>query len=110
MSKKIITMLALLSMLMPVLCVRAADTMPGIEELMDHLPFQNADLEKLLAGEIVSYDLEPGSDKELSIVVRVIYKQVVPDLFVRNRPVDNLDVFLRDHVDLYARSEFFSLH
>ena len=63
--RKAIILFALFPMVMPILCARAADSMPSIEEAIANLPFQDADLEKLLAGEIVSYDLVNGKEHKL---------------------------------------------
>lgn len=84
--RKAIALLALFSMFMPALCVRAADSIPSIDEIIDYHPFQDADLEKLLAGEIVSYDLESGTDKELALAVGLLIEVPIDQLakFVLN--------------------------
>ncbi len=88
--KKLIALLALFPMIVPGLCAQAADSIPSIEETIAHLPFEDADLEKLLAGEIVSYELEAGTDKELAIVVAMLVRA----------PIDQLAdlVFIGNHV------------
>jgi hypothetical protein len=75
-----ITLLALFSMIVPGLCAQAADSIPSIEETIAHLPFEGTDLEKLLAGEIVSYELESGTDKELAIAVAMLVQGPIDQL------------------------------
>jgi hypothetical protein len=98
--RKAIILLALFPMAMPILCARAADSKPSIEEAIANLPFQDADLEKLLAGEIVSYDLEAGTDKELAIVVALLIRA----------PIDQLTDFVRKGQILRAGKNVIDVH
>ena len=61
--RKSITLLALFPMIVPGLCAQAADSIPSIEETIAHLPFEDADLEKLLANEIVFYVNRTSTDQ-----------------------------------------------
>jgi hypothetical protein len=111
--RKSITLLALLPMIVPGLCAQAADSIPSIEETIAHLPFEGADLEKLLANEIVSYELEAGTDKELAIVVAMLVRAPIDRLAERvlkgdvlRASADVIEVhFLGDHP---ASEELFS--
>ena len=78
--RKAVSLLALFSMIVPVLCANAADTIPSVEEAIDHLPFESTDLGKLLAGEIVSHELESETDKELVVVVAMLVKAPIEKL------------------------------
>ncbi len=98
--KKAITLLALFPMVLPILCARAADSIPSVEEVIANLPFQDADLEKLLAGEIVSYDVEAGTDKELAIVVALLIRA----------PIDQLTDFVRKGQILRAGKTVIDVH
>ena len=78
--RKAITLLALFPMIVPGLCAQAADSIPSVEETIAHLPFEDTDLEKLFVNEIVSYELESGTDKELAIVVAMLVKAPIDQL------------------------------
>ncbi|MCZ6655734.1 MAG: hypothetical protein O7C67_00415 [Gammaproteobacteria bacterium] len=103
--KKLIALLALFPMIVPGLYAQAADSIPSIEETIAHLPFEGADLEKLLANEIVSYELEAGTDKELAIVVAMLVRAPIDRLAelvlkgdVLRASADVIEVhFLGDH-------------
>ena len=73
-------LLAMIAMAMPAHCDTVADSSAIIDEVFAHLPFEKADLEKLLKGDIVAYDLEPGGDKEVAIAVAMLVRAPIGEL------------------------------
>ena len=61
-------------------CAAAEDAEPKIEHGIRYLPFENADIERLLSGEIITHDLESGDNKELAITVAVLIRAPIDEL------------------------------
>ena len=78
--KHITTGLLATLVLLPMLALAQAASVPAPAEVAKTLGFSDAEIEQIKGGEIVSKDLKEGSDKELAGVVAAFLRQPLGDL------------------------------